>query len=67
MGPMGDDLGFESPQGEILCGPCYFTLWGPRAAQRLDPMSEDRRPGSRRPDTIGPFWTPGPLGDLDDE
>lgn len=61
-----EDLGFETPQGDVLCGPCYFTLWGPRGAKDVDPGNEGRRPESRRPETIGPFWTPGPLGELDE-
>jgi hypothetical protein len=23
--------GYETPNGETLCGSCYFALWGPRA------------------------------------
>jgi hypothetical protein len=60
-------LGYRSPQGHSLCGPCYFALWGPKGADQLTPMSEGHRPQSRRPRRGRPIWMPGPTGDLDPE
>jgi len=38
-------LSYETPRGEILCGPCYFALWGPR-----DRVGRDGPAGRDGPD-----------------
>lgn len=61
------DLGVENSLGEVLCGSCYFALWGPRAKTRLRTLSEALRPQPRRPQSARPIWIPGPAGELDPE
>jgi hypothetical protein len=58
-------VGFETPGGEALCGPCYFALWGPKGSRTLSAESETARPRSRRPRTLRTFWMPGPTGETD--
>jgi hypothetical protein len=59
-------LGYLSPGGQTLCGPCYYALWGPIARAPGAP-SERARPESRRPAKGRPIWIPGPTGELDSE
>jgi hypothetical protein len=35
-----EGLGFQSPSGDLLWGPCYFAPWGPRGA---DAISREER------------------------
>jgi hypothetical protein len=60
-----DDLSYETPRDEILCGPCYFALWGPKGHRVLAGRSERRRPRSRRPERGPSIWIPGPTGEVD--
>jgi hypothetical protein len=30
-----DHRGYESPDGAVLCGSCYFALWGPSGAAEI--------------------------------
>lgn len=57
-------MGFTSPTGDLLCGPCYFALWGPKE-RRMSSETERHRPESRRPKRGRPIWIPGPTGELD--
>lgn len=67
MTDVGEEAGFETSAGDVLCAPCYFRLWGPRDADPLPRSTGASRPRKRRPEKIGPFWSPGPLGELDPE
>ena len=49
--------GHETPTGEILCGPCYFALWGPRANGAGSPTSGAPGRGGR---TVRARSDPGP-------
>jgi hypothetical protein len=53
------DLGYENSVGEVLCGPCYFVLWGPRARSRSNAETEAKRLASRRDEKGRPIWVPG--------
>lgn len=64
LAPVGERLGYETPSEEILCGPCYFALWGPRGRHTLSARSQELRPVTRRPRLRG-AWQPGPTGELD--
>ncbi|UJA21117.1 hypothetical protein HJD18_13445 [Thermoleophilia bacterium SCSIO 60948] len=64
LAPVGDRLGYETPSEEILCGPCYFALWGPRGRNALSERARERRPASRRP-RLGSVRQPGPTGEPD--
>ncbi len=66
LSEVGDGLGYESPGGHALCGPCYFALWGPRGRKAYAAATENGRPRSRRPKRLGKtFWIPGPTGETD--
>jgi hypothetical protein len=60
-----EHLGYETPRGEILCGPCYFALWGPNGHRALPKPTEEHRPVSLRPRRGRTIWIPGPTGELD--
>jgi hypothetical protein len=60
-----DRTGYRSPNGEELCGPCYFALWGPKGRHALAEEAEARRPASRRPPKGRTIWIPGPTGETD--
>lgn len=62
-----EERGYESPRGDLLCGSCYFALWGPRGASRFSRETEARRPRSTAPPKGRPIWLPGPTGELDPE
>ncbi len=65
MAEVEERLGFEAGRGggEILCGPCYFGLWGPAGKDDLSRAGEEKRPTSRRPKRKS-VWIPGPTGEL---
>jgi len=65
LSELPDRLGYSTPTDEVLCGPCYFALWGPKGHRELTKRSEERRPESRRPRPGKPIWLPGPSGELD--
>jgi hypothetical protein len=58
-------IGYETPNGEALCGPCYFALWGPKGSRTVSAQTEVARPRSRRPRRLRTFWIPGPTGETD--
>ena len=60
-----DELGFENHRGDVLCGPCYFVLWGPKGQRAMSAESDRRRPGTRRSLPGRTIWIPGPTGELD--
>jgi len=60
-----DRLSYETPREEILCGPCYFALWGPHGLKVLPDDAEKRRPRARRPKRERSVWIPRPTGELD--
>jgi hypothetical protein len=60
--PVPADLGVENSAGEVLCGACYFVLWGPKAKSSSGPLTEARRPQPRRDERGKPIWIPGPTG-----
>ncbi len=65
LAEVGDRVGFETPSGEALCGPCYFALWGPQGRYELGAATEAARPSSRRPRRRRTVWIPGPTGETD--
>ena len=60
--PVPADLGVENSAGDVLCGACYFVLWGPKAKSRSARRVEARRPQTRRDERGRPIWMPGPTG-----
>ena len=65
LGDAPDDLSYGTASGETLCGPCYFTLWGP-TARAGDPIAEIARPVARRDRRPRLRWmVPGPSPELD--
>ena len=60
--PVPAELGVENSMGEILCGGCYFVLWGPKARSKSSAVTEKNRPESRRDEPGKPIWMPGPTG-----
>ncbi len=60
-----ENLGYETTRGDLLCGPCYFALWGPRGAHAVSRATDTQRPSSTRPKRGRPIWMPGPSGELD--
>ena len=48
---MHERLGFQGPDGETLCGACYFAIWGPSGAaeisQAVDLLTPDEPPRNR--------------------
>lgn len=65
MRPVHPGLGYTAHTTELLCGPCYFALWRPRDGTDLGPVSEPRRPESRRPERPPTTWITGPTAELD--
>ncbi len=55
-----EDLGVENSLGDVLCGACYFVLWGPKAISRSSRVTKTTRPRSRRAHHGAPIWMPGP-------
>ncbi len=48
--------------GDVLCGGCYFVLWGPKGKSRSSATVEAKRPQKRRDERGRPIWIPGPTG-----
>ncbi len=63
QGDMQRSRAHSTPGGELLCGPCFLYLYGPRR-QRSRPMVGVRTATPRRPTPIRPVWlTPSPTAD----
>jgi hypothetical protein len=50
---LGDRRGLETPTGEILCGSCYFAIWGMSGAAEIAQAAEALAPA---PPQAGRPW-----------
>jgi hypothetical protein len=46
-----DRLGFQGPNGESLCGACYFAVWGPSGAAEISRAVELLTPDDPAPNS----------------